>query len=56
MLIDGTPVNCCQFHLLRMWRAQQNLHLQAWVTVSIALRNALFVRISTAIAVDMHLL
>ena len=50
MLIDGTFVKCRQFHVLRMWpwRAQQNLYLRAWVTVSTALSNALLERINTA--------
>ena len=29
MLIDGTPVNCCQFRALRMRRAEEMLRLQA---------------------------
>jgi len=39
MLIDCTPENCCQFHVLRVWRAQQALHLQARMAVSLAAKE-----------------
>jgi len=39
MLIACTPAHCCQFHVLRVWRAPQALHLQARMALSLAAKE-----------------